>query len=160
MNLAHLLARVARTDPDREAIFHGAERVANYGEWADRAARLAGAFHAAGLVPGERVVLFMSNHPRYLEVLLGAWWAGLAVVPVNAKLHPREAQWIMDNAQARWAFVTADIAPEPFAGLERQVDIATPAFDALLQAPSLTLVERAPDDLAWLFYTSGTTGRP
>ena len=160
MNLAHLLARVARTDPDREAIFHGAERVANYGEWADRAARLAGAFHAAGLVPGERVVLFMSNHPRYLEVLLGAWWAGLAVVPVNAKLHPREAQWIMDNAQARWAFVTADIAPEPFAGLERQVDIATPAFDALLQAPPLTLVARAPDDLAWLFYTSGTTGRP
>ncbi len=160
MNLAHLLARVARADPDRQAIFHGTLPVASYGEWSRRAARLAGAFHAAGLTPGERVVLFMTNHPRYLEVLLGAWWAGLAVVPVNAKLHPREAQWIIDNAQARWAFVTADIAPQPFDGLDRQIDIATPAFEALLQAPPLALVARAPDDLAWLFYTSGTTGRP
>ncbi len=160
MNLAHLLARVARADPNRPAIFHGTAPVASYGDWAGRAARLAGAFHAAGLVPGDRVVLFMSNHPRYLEVLLGAWWAGLAVVPVNAKLHPREAQWIIDNSAASWAFVTADIAPEPFDGLQRQIDIATAAYDALLQAPPLALVERGPDELAWLFYTSGTTGRP
>lgn len=101
MNLAHLLARVARTDPARHAIFSGTTNVANYGEWQDRAARLAGAFRAAGLVPGDRMVLFQRNHPRYLEVLLGAWWAGLVVVPVNGKLHPSEAQWIIDNAQAR-----------------------------------------------------------
>ena len=160
MNLAHLLARVARADLNRPAIFHGTETVASYAEWANRAARLAGAFHAAGLVPGDRVVLFMTNHPRYLEVLLGAWWAGLVVVPVNAKLHPREAQWIIDNAQANWTFVTNDIAPDPFDGLQRQIDIETADYDALLQAPPLALVERAPDDLAWLFYTSGTTGRP
>jgi long-chain acyl-CoA synthetase len=82
------------------------------------------------------------------------------VVPVNAKLHPAEAQWIIDNARARWAFVTADVAPAPFAGLERQIDIETPAWDALLQAPAVPMAERAPDDVAWLFYTSGTTGRP
>ena len=71
-----------------------------------------------------------------------------------------EAQWIIDNAQARWAFVTADVAPGPFGGLERQIDIETPAYGALLQACAAPLVERAPDDVAWLFYTSGTTGRP
>ena len=160
MNLAHLLARAARTDPARPAIFSGATPVASYGEWQDRAARLAGAFHEAGLAPGERVVLFQRNHPRYLEVLLGAWWAGLVVVPVNAKLHPGEAQWIIDNAQARWAFVTSDVAPSPFEALERQVDIETPAYEQLLAAGPVSMVHRAPDDIAWLFYTSGTTGRP
>jgi acyl-CoA synthetase (AMP-forming)/AMP-acid ligase II len=75
---------------------------------------------AAGLVPGDRVALFMRNHPRYLELMFGAWWAGLAVVPINAKLHLREAQWIVDHAQARWVFVTSDTAPcdaSAFAGM-------------------------------------------
>jgi len=106
----------------------------------------------------------MRNHPRYLELLWGAWWAGLAVVPVNAKLHPREVEWIFDNAQARWAFVTQDVAPQPLAGLARQVDIESAEADALLapvpDARSVPITERTADDLAWLFYTSGTTGRP
>ena len=160
MNLAQLLARVARLDPHRPALFNGTQPVASYGEWAQRAARLAASFAAAGLNPGDRVVLFQRNHPRYLEVLLGAWWAGLVVVPVNAKLHPGEAQWIIDNAQARWAFVTSDVAPSQFEALERQVDIETPAYEQLLEAGPVSMVHRAPDDIAWLFYTSGTTGRP
>ena len=160
MNLAQQLARVSRLDPDRPALFNGTQPVATYGEWAQRAARLAASFAAAGLNPGDRVVLFQRNHPRYLEVLLGAWWAGLVVVPVNAKLHPGEAQWIIDNAQARWAFVTSDVAPSQFEALERQVDIETPAYEQLLEAGPVSMVHRAPDDIAWLFYTSGTTGRP
>jgi long-chain acyl-CoA synthetase len=160
MNLAQLLARVARADPDRPAIFSGVAPVASYRDWEDRSARLAGALRDAGLVAGDRVVLFLRNHPRYLEVLLGAWWAGLVVVPVNAKLHFNEAQWIIDNAQARWAFVTADVAPVPFGGLERQIDIETPAYDTLLDARPVPMTDRAPQDVAWLFYTSGTTGRP
>jgi long-chain acyl-CoA synthetase len=110
------------------------------------------------------VVLFMRNHPRYLEILWAAWWAGLVVVPVNAKLHTREVEWIIDNAQARWAFVTQDVAPEALAGLQRQIDVETPEADALLatltSATALGPTERQPDDIAWLFYTSGTTGRP
>jgi long-chain acyl-CoA synthetase len=134
------------------------------------AARSAGAarrLRAGGLVPGDRVLLFMRNHPRYLELLWGAWWAGLVVVPVNAKLHRTEVEWIAANAQARWAFVTRDVmqagAP-PLAGLERQVDVESADADALLapvdDAFAVPIAERGPDDVAWLFYTSGTTGRP
>jgi long-chain acyl-CoA synthetase len=74
--------------------------------WAARSAGVAQRMREAGLQPGDRIVLFMRNHPRYLELLWGAWWAGLAVVPVNAKLHPAEVEWIVADAQARWAFVT------------------------------------------------------
>src|SRR5690606_35256091 len=82
-----------------------------------------------------------------------------AVVPVNAKLHLREAQWIAEHAQARWAFVTADVG----AGLRvpgRCIDVDTADYAGLFGAAPMELQHRAPTDLAWLFYTSGTTGKP
>ncbi|HVK32697.1 MAG TPA: AMP-binding protein [Burkholderiaceae bacterium] len=164
MTLCHLLARQARLAPERVAILHGDKPWASHAGWAARSAALAQRLRAAGLAPGERVLLFMRNHPRYLELMWGAWWAGLVVVPVNAKLHPAEVEWIVGNAGARWGFVTRDVAPAPIAGLERQVDAESADADALLAAlddwRSEPIAERGPDDLAWLFYTSGTTGRP
>ena len=172
MNLAHLLHRRALAEPGLPALHKGAHCVATYGQWADRAARVAVCLKAAGLEPGDRVALFMRNHTRYLEVMLGAWWAGMAVVPINAKLHPHETQWILENSQARWVFVTADVlgqgdavtGPRQFEGVERQVDVDAPEAGALWAAQPgegrSPPVGREPGDLAWLFYTSGTTGRP
>lgn len=164
MHLAHLLTRQALVQPERPAIFHGDQLWATYAQWACRSAGLAQHMRQAGLQRGDRVVLFMRNHPRYLEVLWAAWWAGLVVVPVNAKLHPAEVAWIIDNAQARWAFVTPDIAPEVLPGLEQQVDVTSPQADALFTPVThwqdVPLDTGAADDVAWLFYTSGTTGRP
>jgi len=159
MNLAHTLLRLALADPRRPALYEGDRLLRDYGQLADRVARLAAALREGGLAPGDRVALFMRNHPAYLEVLYAAWWAGLAVVPVNAKLHVREAQWILDHAQARWAFITPDVG----AGLQapgRTVDASGPDYEALFSLPPAPLAPRAPDDLAWLFYTSGTTGKP
>ncbi|MEK7344296.1 MAG: AMP-binding protein [Pseudomonadota bacterium] len=167
MNLAHLLLRQARMAPERHAILNGTQLAATHGQWAQRCQHLARQFQAAGLQPGDRVALFMRNHVRYLEVLFAAWWAGLVVVPINAKLHVREAQWIIDNAQARWAFVTADITSDTgdnLTGLECIIDVDSAQANALWQLPvsplDTPITERQPDDLAWLFYTSGTTGRP
>ncbi|MBL8387925.1 MAG: AMP-binding protein [Hydrogenophaga sp.] len=167
MNLAHLLQRKALEHPDRPAIFHGTQVAATHVQWAERAARVGAHLRAAGLQPGDRVVLFMRNHPRYLELLFGAWWAGLVAVPVNAKLHLKEVQWIVDNAGARWAFVTSDIVPDPAAladstGLDGVIDADSADCDAWVhEGEGLGgIEERAPDDTAWLFYTSGTTGRP
>jgi long-chain acyl-CoA synthetase len=164
MNLAHLLERAALQEPDRPALFSGTACVASHGEWAARAARVGAHLQAAGLVPGDRVLLFMRNHPRYLELMFGAWWAGLVVVPVNAKLHTKEVQWIVENSAARWAFVTSDVAPDTAAltGLGGVMDAESPACTAWLEAGEglPAICERGPDDTAWLFYTSGTTGRP
>jgi len=164
MSLAHLLMRQASQQPDREAVYYGTTLHSTLGQWAARSATLAQHFRESGLLPGDRIVLFMRNHPRYLEILWAAWWAGLIVVPVNAKLHTRELEWIVDNAQARWAFVTGDVAPGPLAGLERQIDIESEEADGLLSslpdAMTVPITARALGDVAWLFYTSGTTGRP
>jgi long-chain acyl-CoA synthetase len=164
MNIAHLLSRAAKLAPDSPAILEGSRMHATHGQWAERAARCARWLQRQGLQAGDRVVLFMRNHPRYLEYMLGAWWAGLVVVPVNAKLHPKELQWIIDNAQASWAFVTADLVPDPsvLTGLQGVTEAdSAQADEGLLHGPGLSQPhERQADDTAWLFYTSGTTGRP
>jgi long-chain acyl-CoA synthetase len=159
MNLAQTLQRIARVDPARCALLVGDRPLYVYGELAERAARLAASLRAQGLQPGDRVVIFMRNHPAYLELLYGAWWAGLAVVPINAKLHLREAQWIVEHAGARWGFITADVGTG-LAVPGRCIDVDTPAYGALLEAKPMELAVRGADDLAWLFYTSGTTGKP
>ena len=76
MNLALSLQRIARMDPRRPALYEGAQQLHDYGALADRVARLAGGLAARGLTPGDRVALFMRNHPAYLEVLYACWWAG------------------------------------------------------------------------------------
>ena len=164
MQLAHLLLKQACNQGEAAAIFNGTVPHASYTEWAARSAAAARRMQQAGLNAGDRVLLFMRNHPRYLELLWAAWWAGLVVVPVNAKLHPAEVAWIVDNAQARWAFVSTDVATEPLPGVERQLEVDSSEADELL-APlpagfAIDITAREPADIAWLFYTSGTTGRP
>jgi long-chain acyl-CoA synthetase len=159
MNLANTLRRIALAHPGRPALYEGTRLLHTYGDLGARVARLAAGLRARGLAPGDRVLLFMRNHPAYLELLYGCWWAGLAVVPVNAKLHLREAAWIAAHAQVRLAFITADVG----AGLEADaecVDVQSPAYEALLSHAPLEPEPRDPTDLAWLFYTSGTTGKP
>ncbi len=164
MQLAHLLLKQALARGDAAAILDGTVLHARYHEWAARSAAAALRLREAGLQPGDRVLLFMRNHPRYLELLWAAWWAGLVVVPVNAKLHPAEVAWIAQDAGARWAFVSADAGARPLPAVERTFEVdATDTGDLLAPGPQgfqIPVAERGADDLAWLFYTSGTTGRP
>src|SRR5450759_7057 len=111
MNLAQLLFRTARLDPSARAIVHGDSPFADYGGLARRSGALAEFLRARfGLHPGDRVAILMKNCPDYLVALYGAWWAGLAAVPVNAKLHPKEVQYILENSGAKLAFITPDWA--------------------------------------------------
>jgi len=167
MNLARLLARAAGTFPDAPAVSLGPIRHATYARLARRSAELAHTLRTRlALAPGDRVALLMRNCPEYVETLWAAWWGGLAAVPINAKLHPREAQYILENSAARVCFVTPDLAPglAPLAdsvpALEHVIEIGSREFQALFGGDHAPLHDSGSDDLAWLFYTSGTTGRP
>ena len=163
MNLAQFLVRAARVHPDRPALLHGARTLWRYGELADRVARLAGHLRSLGLAPGDRIALLMKNHPCYLESLYAAWWAGLAAVPINAKLHHEEVAYIVDHSEAAAMLASDDLAESSPVASSRLRAILVPgtaAYAAALAAAPVAAAPRAPDDLAWLFYTSGTTGRP
>ena len=167
MNIAYLLARAGRGFADRPALWHGDRLVADYAALARRAATIAGNLLARhGLLPGDRAALVMKNCPDYLEAWFGAWHAGLTAVPVNAKLHPKELAYILDHSGSRLCFVTEDLAESvaPLVGevaaLERMIVVGSAEWRQLGEGDAVPLTERAPDDVAWLFYTSGTTGRP
>jgi long-chain acyl-CoA synthetase len=142
MNVVTWLERAARAEPDRVAVYAGRTAWATYGELAARASRCAAGLRRAGLAPGDRVALAMANSPEYLLALYAIWWAGLVAVPVNAKLHPREVAFIVADSEAR--LVLED--PRQVWELEHAEGIASAPMDS--------------ESLAWLFYTSGTTGRP
>jgi long-chain acyl-CoA synthetase len=102
----------------------------------------------------------MANRPDYLVALYGIWLAGAAAVPINAKLHPREAAFILGDAGARLAFPSPELAAGPVLPEGCEGVVLGPPFEAMTAAPPLEIVARGPEELAWLFYTSGTTGTP
>ena len=163
-NVASLLARSARAWAARPATAEGERVVHDYATFASRVARQAAAMRASGLARGDRVALVARNHPAYLEALFACWWAGLVAVPVNAKLHPKELAWVLDDAGARWAFVDdewhAALGGMSLATLERAIVVGGADHDALAKVAERAIEPVEGDEPAWLFYTSGTTGRP
>jgi long-chain acyl-CoA synthetase len=87
-------------------------------------------------------------------------------VPVNAKLHPRELEFILADSGARACFVTAEHAEAVSSlcgtvpALAPVIDVGSADYERLVAGVPIAAAERATDDVAWLFYTSGTTGRP
>ena len=164
MNIARWLERAARGYPDLPAVALGQRVVADYRTLGRRAAALAASLSRLGLRSGDRVAIVAHNCPEYLEILFGAWHGGFAVVPINAKLHPTEIGWILEHSGSRVAFVSEDLAGslggQAPGRLVELVVIGLLAYHKLLSGETAALMDRGPNDLAWLFYTSGTTGRP
>ena len=165
MNIALLLHRAARAHPHAPALAHGTRVLADYATAAARIARLAGGLLRLGLAPGARVALVMKNHPAYFDLLLASWHAGLVTVPIHSKLHPKELAFIFENSGAQVVCATANTltACAEAAGIAKVrhlFEVESAAFAALYADTPLPLAERNDNDLAWLFYTSGTTGRP
>jgi long-chain acyl-CoA synthetase len=165
MNLAEILAGTSRRLPANPAVTF-AGRTINYAQFQDRVLRLSSAFRSApfALAPGDRVLLCMENCSAFLEALFACWAAGLCAVPVNAKLHPKEVAYIADNAKTRLSITTdgllATLAPA-LDGSGPLICAEDAAWTALLRADPLRAIHQAvPEDDAWIFYTSGTTGRP
>ena len=167
LNLAALLDRSARMWPRLPAVALGPGVLHDYAALARRVACMAGAMREAGLAPGDRVLLASRNAPAYVETLFACWWAGLVAVPVNSKLHAKELAFVLEDSGARWAFADEPWCEAIASGQtgatrgERVVALGGREHEALCgsaRASDIAAVESSTP--AWLFYTSGTTGRP
>ena len=164
MNLSMNLKTVAQSLGDRPAVTR-AEGMIDYAELEHQAASIAGALRARhGLQIGDRVGLAMTNCAEFFPVLNGIWRAGLTAVPMNSKLHARELAWILGNCRAKLTIATPDLVDKmsEYPGEDWPETISTSSSDyrALLNGEPVKEILSGPEDVAWLFYTSGTTGRP
>src|SRR5205814_7769284 len=144
VNPAYWLARTARADPARTAVYLGDAPWRRYVDLAARAARLAQSLRGRlALCAGDRVALVMRNLPEYLEILYATWWAGLAAVPVNAKLHPHEVRFILEDCGAKVAFLSNDwrsgigAVVGGMARAPRVIETASAEYEALQQGDAM-----------------------
>ncbi|MBS0390134.1 MAG: AMP-binding protein [Proteobacteria bacterium] len=164
MNISQLLQRSAQVFGDRPAVLAGAQLLHDYRQLTARVVALAGHLRGScGVRPGERVAIFSANCPEYLEALHAIHWCGAVSVPVNYKLHARELAHVLADSGARVLCVSAALQADALAaGAEAALlqVLGDAAWQRAAQGQPLAMQERTPDDLASLFYTSGTTGRP
>jgi long-chain acyl-CoA synthetase len=167
MNIAHLLLGSSLEFRDLPALARGTVVHLSYRDlWRKvsvMSMHLTGRF---GLSRGDRVAFAMTNCVEAIEVMYAVWHAGLCAVPMNAKLHAKEFAFILENSGAKLCFVTPDLAdtiaeaareaPE----LKEIVDVTTRSYSFMEVGDPIAMAEAEATDPAWLFYTSGTTGRP
>ncbi len=164
MNISRTLQTVAKHLPQAPAIsFEG--RQLTYSAFEHQVGCIAGALRGRhGLGGSDRVALAMENSLEFLPALYGIWRAGLSAVPVNAKLHPKELAWIIADSGAKLVFATQGIADKMSGlggqGWPRVIVAGSRDWMAMLFADPIVEAPCDPDEEAWVFYTSGTTGRP
>lgn len=159
MNLFAMLDQAASRFPDRGAVYRGNQRLCTWAQLRDRALSLAASIrqqHGAGA----RIAITSHNRPEIIELMFSIWAAECVVVPINYKLHPREMAEILDDAGASQVFASSAIGAEltSIAAVPTEIidsDDYSRRFEVSPVAPPST----DPSALAWLFYTSGTTGR-
>ena len=170
MNVGTLLTKAARTLPGNLAVAHGPRRL-TYAQFDARVNRLANALARLGIGQGDHVALLQYNYPETLESMFACFKAGCAVVPINFRLHPSEYAFIIDHSEAQAVILSEEFNDGVLAirdRIPRARHLITLAggrgplldYEALLAAESTAWADVAvdSDDVAWLFYTSGTTG--
>lgn len=173
MNIGRFIALAAERQPDRAAFIWG-DRVIRYEEVNERVNALAHALRSRGIQRGDRVALYMRNCPQLLESYFAVWQAGACVVPLNARFLTEEVLYHVEDSGSRMIIfgeefreVMAEVRSRSHA-LEEYVCLtgSTEAqydYEVIIADHSgaqQRIEDMQDSDLAWLFYTSGTTGRP
>ncbi len=160
LSLAAVLAEAALRRPERPAVVQG-ERRLSYDQLWELARRYASALHARGVAPGDRVALMAPNTIEFVAGYYGILAAGGTVVPVPSMLQPREAGFLLGHSGATMALADPSLLPIATQAAEA---VGIPAYDLRGfdegHEPVASYATRAPDDVAVIFYTSGTTGMP
>lgn len=158
MNIANWLCQTAQSWPNREAVRVGPSAYCTYSALLKAVCNRASDLKETHQIrKGDRIAIFAKNNPDYIELLHACWWIGAVAVPINAKLHPTEARWIINDSGASVVFTdSGGVFGSDCGFVEVGRSKPRPQGRSQLTDPA----ELDDNDLAWLFYTSGTTGRP
>jgi long-chain acyl-CoA synthetase len=170
MNLMFILRRARDRYTNEPAILDTSGSI-TWREFYQRVERSAAFLRTSGLDRGDRLAVLLSNSPEYLELLYATAMAGIIVVPLNNRWGLDDFVFSINDSGSR-----ALVVDHRFAGTGRQIRARVPELklvwagrgecpdDMTDYSAEVPLVlewpEPAPEDIAGLFYTSGTTGGP
>ena len=167
------LATIIDAHPADDVALISRGQTTSYGTLRDQVAALRGGLAGLGLEPGDRLAILAGNNWYFVVSYLAALGAGLVAVPLNPQAPAPELTYQLATTGAR-AVVVSPAASSSFEAIDRAevpalevvietVGVELPdavVLDDLLATPPGPLVERDPDDLAVLMFTSGTAGAP
>jgi fatty-acyl-CoA synthase len=175
LTVGQILSAQARLQPTRIGA-RDLESALTFGEWNQRACRLANALLGLGLVKGDRIAVLAYNRVEWAEIYAAVAKAGLIAVPINFRLTADEVRYIVEDCGIS-AFVADDALAETADAIRPHLALAHGRFirighndrkpgwqcyEDLIAAGTAREpdCEVGPDDPWCLMYTSGTTGRP
>jgi acyl-CoA synthetase (AMP-forming)/AMP-acid ligase II len=138
-SLVHMLRASVERGPTATAVLEVDGPELTYRDLWDRSARVAGGLRGAGVNRGDRVAIRLPNGIDWVLAFFGAQLAGAVVVPVNTRFTENEVAYVVEDSGAQFTFMPGAQLPDGASHVEEDL---------------------APDDLAAIFYTSGTTGFP
>jgi long-chain acyl-CoA synthetase len=138
-SLVHMLRASVERDGSAIALVEVGGPSISYGELWDRAARVAGGLRAEGVQRGDRVAIRLHNGIDWVLAFFGVQMLGAVAVPVNTRFTEDEAAYVVDDSGACFVFAAGASPPE---------------------GEATTVEDLTADELAAIFYTSGTTGFP
>lgn len=177
MNLGNVARFWARWNPDGDAVIFG-DTTVTWGQLLERTSRIADGLASRGIRRGDRVGILSGNCLEYLELAIAGYQLGSILVPLNVRLTPHELAYIIDHAGCRAVVADPDLAPLAAQALDHLEgdgarSQAEPVvrigmgggfgvdFDELRAGPAEDPgAEVGADDVAYICYTSGTTGTP
>ncbi|MEU3661903.1 long-chain fatty acid--CoA ligase [Streptomyces sp. NPDC032940] len=175
LSAASVLAESAERRPGHPALVFGSERI-TYADLWRATRRYATVLREHGVRPGDRIALLLPNTPHFPMVYYGVLALGAVVVPVHGLLRADEIVHVLRDSEAKALVCAGPMLTEGAKAAEvtgtalltvlaqdgTGGDDGPPRLDVLAERadPLDRLVPRAPDDLALVLYTSGTTGRP
>ena len=182
MHIAELLDSAAKKWPNNEAVVCGLETFTYYKLQA-RVLRLANALMSSGLNPGERVAIIHQNCHAFLEAYFATTNAGLVITPINSRLSSNELSFILQDSGAKILIVNHEyestlsetISKAKLPNLKRIIwtgvnndelpqiqNTLSLEYEECLKNSNKSPLPRSTgeSEIAQLYYTSGTTGKP
>jgi len=171
--LTQVVHSAARARPDHPCLIFGPRQTTNT-QFRDRVARLAGALLAAGLQPGDRVAITALNSDRFVEAFFGCFWAGAVPSPLNIRWTPAELAFAITDCGASMLLTDDFCLPAAAELCDGVPSLRTVVYlgngpvpdrcagfeDLIAAGPAVPDAGRSGNDLAFVLYTGGTTGKP